>query len=359
MAVRDEQTTSAVRRMRRTLDDAGATLTRSRVLALCSGGVDSVALVALLHQLPRGAAPLQVDVLFLDHGVRSTDDIAQERAAAHAVAARCGFGFHERARVVEGGDGVDAFDELAGGTQAVAREWRYAQAVDVADALGCDVVATGHTADDQLECALLGLVGVTSAQSGAMRVVRPLRHAEDVVRLVRPLLGVHRSTIEHVVAELAIDHAEDPSNADPDAYLRNAVRHRVVPPLLDVHPAAGMVVARSAEQALERSAALEQLASHVLANAGTGPTIDVRVVAPLAGAARRAVLAAFLRRELHGHVPTRSIDARLVRAVDALAVRPGRAACARIDVAGGACVRRTGYDLIVTRPPSPPGVDQP
>jgi len=48
----------------------------------------------------------------------------------------------------------------AGGVEAAARAWRYHEAVTVARDEGCDVVATGHTASDQLECALLALIGV-------------------------------------------------------------------------------------------------------------------------------------------------------------------------------------------------------
>lgn len=354
MPAADEPTIRALRRVRRTLDDASASLTQARVLALCSGGIDSTALVALLARLPRGAAPASIHVLHLDHGVRRGACVEREQLAASTIAEQHGLRFYVRQRDPSAQTGADGgaatFD---GGAQADARAWRYGQALALAHELGCDVVATGHTADDQLEGALLGLVGVTASEPATMRVCRPL---DGSVRLVRPMLGISRDVVGAISADLELVYADDPSNADPDAYLRNAIRHRVVPPLLDVHPAAGMVIARSADRGRERSAAVDGLAQHVLATYSprVGDPIDVRRLAELEGAARRAVIAAFLQRELAAcDVPARTIDARLVRAVDALATRPGRAACARVDVAGDACVRRTGYDLNVSRPSRP------
>lgn len=348
MSLVDADPRRAARRVRRTLDDAGAGLVGRRVLALCSGGIDSTVLVALLARLPRGAAPASIDVLFLDHGLRDAS-VDAERAAARAVAEIHGFAFHERRRAaVEAGNGV----------QDSARTWRYSTALDVATQLGGrDVVVTGHTADDQLECALLGLIGATSAQPTTMPVARAL---STTVRLVRPLLGLTRVDIERIAASLSIEHVEDPSNADPDAYLRNALRHRVVPQLLDVHPGAGAVLARSADRARERSAANAGMADALLATWGVEPgaeRIDVRRVLALAPEARRAVLERWLRRSAAGQAAGRAIDARTVRSVEALAVLPGRAACARVDLAGDACVRRDGYSLHVSVTSAPTGED--
>lgn len=346
MTVVDAEPGRAIRRMRRTLDDGGASLVGRRVLALCSGGIDSTVLVALLARLPRGAAPASVDVLFLDHGLRD-EGIEAERAAARAVADAHGFAFHERRR-----DDIEA----GNGAQDSARAWRYATALDLATQLGGrDVIVTGHTADDQLECALLGLIGATSAQPTTMPVARAL---SPTVRLVRPLLGLTRVDIEASAASLGIEHAEDPSNADPDAYLRNALRHRVVPQLLDVHPGAGAALARAADRERERSAANGALADALLATwdiEADAPAIDVRLVASLEPPARRAVLKRWLRRATVDRVPQRAIDARTIRAVERLAVLPGRAACARIDLAGNACVRRDGYDLRVSVTTDHPG----
>ncbi|MBC7460293.1 MAG: tRNA lysidine(34) synthetase TilS [Thermoleophilia bacterium] len=319
---------SALRRTRRLLDDAGASLLNRRVLALCSGGVDSVVLVDLLARLPRGAAPKSIRVLCLDHGVRA--GVEAELAAARAVAAA-----HDFDITVERG----ALDTSTHGTQAAARTWRYATAARVAAVHGCDVVVTGHTASDQLEGALLGLVAVTG--SGAPAAMPVARELAPGVQLVRPLLALDRSTILELAAAAGRSWAEDPSNADADAYLRNGVRHRVVPALLDLAPGAGPALARAAQRASTQQLALDSLAAALLDSWGarTAPQrLDVRLAAPLATPARHALLASWLR----GAGLGRAVDARAIRAVDELVMRSGDA---RIDLAGHACVRRDGYDV--------------
>lgn len=319
---------SALRRTRRLLDDAGASLVQRHVLALCSGGIDSVVLVELLARLPRGAAPNSVRVLWLDHGVRVSVDA--ELAAARAVAERHGFEV-----TVERG----AIDTSTHGVQAAARAWRYAVAARVAAEQGCDVVVAGHTASDQLEGALLGLVAVTGA--GAPRALPVARDLAPDVQLVRPLLGLDRGAIVQLATAAGLTWVEDPSNADPDAYLRNGLRHRVVPALLELAPGAGPSLARAADRARTQQAALDALAEALLTAWGARtapPTLDVRLVAPLAPPARHALLASWLRSAGIG----RALDSRAVRAVDDLVLRTGSG---RLDLADHACVRRDGYDV--------------
>jgi tRNA(Ile)-lysidine synthase len=333
-----------VRRVRRLLDNAGASLVGRHVLALCSGGADSVALVALLDALPRGAAPARIDVLWLDHGLR--DDVAAERDAALGAAAAAGAAFHARRADADLRAGPDG-----GGTEAAARAWRYEQALGFAHELGCDVVCTGHTASDQVEQVLLSLAGITGRSGAAegMPVARPL--AVDVM-LVRPLLALTRDDVELVCADASLAWATDPTNLDVDAHVRNAIRHDVVAPLLDVAPGAGAALARAATRRRDEADIEPVLAAALLDAWGVTPDrLDVRPVAPLPAPARRAVVAAWLARGDLG----RSLTSRTVAAVEQLAIAPGRAACARVDLGRGACVRRDGYDLCITLVPAPGG----
>ncbi|MCW2924349.1 MAG: tRNA(Ile)-lysidine synthetase [Thermoleophilia bacterium] len=340
-----------VRRVRRLLDDSGASLTGRRVLALCSGGIDSVVLVSVLSQLPRGAAPRELTVLWLDHALRA--DVSAERAAAEAAAHHAGAVFFERRADVSLALG-------AGGTEAAARAWRYEQAAALAAELECSVVATGHTASDQLECALLALAGVTgSGEVDAMPVARPLAPG---VQLVRPLLSISRSEVEDYAREAGLGAAEDPTNAQPEAHVRNAIRHHVVPPLLAAHPGAGAAIVRAATRARGEREASVALADALLQAWGVvtpgGPVthLDVRALAPLPAGARRELLARWLVAIGLG----RDLSTRIVDAVDGLATLPDGAPTASVDLPRGACVRRDGYHLALVpshptheRPPSP------
>lgn len=333
---------TAVRRVRRLLDDAGVALARRRVLALCSGGADSIALVSLLAELPRGVAPARIDVLWLDHALRP--DVDDERLAARAAAESVGAAFHERRS-----DRDLAAD--AAGIEAAARAWRYEQAAGVARTLGCDVVCTGHTASDQLEQAVLALAGVTGRPGDvdAMPVARelpgpPTIGDDDELLLVRPLLALGRTDVEQHCAERSLAWADDPTNLDADAHARNAVRHRVVPALLELHPGAGAAIVRAGDRSRERSQVARDLAAALLDAWGVDERLSCRRLASLDAAARRELLAAWLRR----FASSRDVGARIIAATDALATGPGRAACARVDLPGDACVRRDGYDLVIT-----------
>lgn len=323
---------AVTRRVRRTLDDAGSSLAGRRVLALCSGGADSVLLVAVLGVLPRGARPASIEVLWCDHGLRAGVDA--ERDAARAVAERVGARFHLR---FAGSRVRDA----AGGVEAAAREWRLAEARALAAELGCDVVATGHTASDQVETALLSIAGVTG-RAGEPHVMPVTRRLGDGIELVRPLLALARDEVEAACAHAGLAWADDPSNADPDAVARNAVRHRVVPPLLDLHPGAGASLVRAATRARERSDASAALADALLDAWAVTDTIDAQRLATLPESARRELVGRWLARAGLG----RGVTSRIVAAVTDLA----SAAEGSIDLPRNACVRRAGYDLHLTAP---------
>lgn len=322
---------AVVRQARRLLEHEGPLVGR-RVLAMCSGGVDSVVLVEALSRLPRGAAPLALHVLWLDHSLRA--EVEEELAAARAAADRAGAPLHVR-RAEPSALG------RVGGRQAAARAWRYDVAREVAQALRCEVVATGHTASDQLENALLSLTGVTG---GGIRAMPAARQLAPNVRLVRPLLAVSREQVEAAAREASLPWVDDPTNGQPEAGARNRVRAEVVPALLGAHPQAGPALARVARRERERSDALGGLAVQLLREWGADHTLDARRLAQLPPPARGCVVAEWLRRSGAG----RALSERVVESVLQLA-RPPRGS-GQVCLPRGWCVRRDRYDLVLQPP---------
>lgn len=205
--------------------DAGTPL-----VAACSGGADSVAMVGLLATL--GARwPLEA-VVFVDHGFR---DVAAERRAAQEAADRAAAPFRE-ARVVV---------SRHGNRQAAARDARY-EALE-AGASPRAVVATAHTVGDQAETVLQRLL-----RGSGLRGLAGIRPREG--RRVRPLLAIARDDL----LALGLPFAEDPTNAT-DAYLRNRLRHQVLPALRAENPAAESALALVATQAQHELALLDAL----------------------------------------------------------------------------------------------------
>jgi tRNA(Ile)-lysidine synthase len=209
---------------------------RGPVVVGCSGGADSLTLLAVACD--RGLDAVAVHV---DHGAR--DGSAEEGDVVAYAAARLGARVDRRS--VELGGGANF--------EARARDARYAALAAAADGAGADVVLVGHTADDQAETVLLALLrGSGSAGLAGMGVRRD--------RIVRPLLRVRRSETEACCVALGLDPVRDPTN-DDRSYRRAWVRHEVLPMLAsgaarDLVP----VLTRQADLLRDESAYLDALA---------------------------------------------------------------------------------------------------
>lgn len=174
------------------------------VVVGCSGGADSLALLALA--VDAGLAPIAVHV---DHGLRPGSE--QEADLVADAAARLGARFDAlRVQVAPGAN-----------LEARARAARY-DALDAARVQhGASAVLVAHTADDQAETVLLNLLrGSGSAGLAGM----PARRG----RVVRPLLGARRADVRAECARRQLVPVDDPSNDDL-AHRRNWIRHEVLP----------------------------------------------------------------------------------------------------------------------------------
>jgi tRNA(Ile)-lysidine synthase len=119
------------------------------------------------------------------------------------------------------------------------------------------LIATGHTASDQVETILYRL-----AASPGRRALLGMVASEG--RLIRPLLGVTREQTAAYCQARGLQWREDDSN-DDERYARARVRNGLVPALRAVHPAAEANVLRTASLLREETELLEDLVSEELA----------------------------------------------------------------------------------------------
>jgi tRNA(Ile)-lysidine synthase len=124
-----------------------------------------------------------------------------------------------------------------GNLQAWARDVRYAEAGRIALARD-GLIATGHTASDQVETILYRL-----AASPGRRALLGMVASEG--RLIRPLLGVSREQTAAYCHARGLSWRDDESNED-ERFARARVRLGLVPALRAVHPAAEANVLRTA-----------------------------------------------------------------------------------------------------------------
>jgi tRNA(Ile)-lysidine synthase len=219
------------------------------VLVACSGGADSLALLAATTFEAHKQAGHVVGVT-VDHGLQ---DGSGERAVS-VVEQMSALGADETVSVrVE----VHASGQ---GPEAAAREARYAVLEEVAQRLGTQTVLLGHTLDDQAETVLLGL---TRGSGG--RSLAGMRRGFDVFR--RPLLDITRAQTEAACRAQGIEWWTDPHNDDA-RFTRSRVRHRVLPVLEEeLGPGVAAALARTADQLRADTEALDDVAAASLRDA--------------------------------------------------------------------------------------------
>jgi tRNA(Ile)-lysidine synthase len=233
------------------------------VTVLVSGGRDSVCLLDLAARLSPAPRAVHVDY-------RLRPESGDDAAHCAALCERLGVAL----TIVRAG-------APRGNVQAWAREVRYA-------AGGDGLVATGHTASDQVETVLYRL----AASPGRRALLGMRARVGDVVR---PLLEVTRAETAAYCAERGLPYRDDPSN-DTRAYARNRARANLVPALRELHPAAEANVLRTLDVLRDEAEVLDAVVAGVLDGGATTahlaaqpPALRRLAVQALAGADAPAI----------------------------------------------------------------------
>ena len=230
----------------------------ARVLAAVSGGPDSVALVYLLDELDRASRLHLVGLAHLDHGLRGSE-AARDAGFCRQLAESLGV-------PLEMGE-ADVAAEMATrrtSLEETARAVRYHFLDGARVRFGADVVAVGHTRDDQAETVLLRLL--RGAGTRGMAGIHPRAGT-----VVRPLLDISRRDVVRYLDSRGLSYVEDSTNRDL-ARARNRIRHEVLPLLTAAFgPAVPAVLAREADIARDDDAVLAGLAAEVASR-----TVQVR-----------------------------------------------------------------------------------
>ncbi len=113
-------------------------------------------------------------------------------------------------------------------TQVAARELRYNWFYELLETKNYDYILTAHHADDNLETFIIHLVRGTGLEG-----LTGIPSHND--KIIRPFLIFSRQEIEEYANQNNIKWREDSSNAS-DKYLRNKIRHNLVPILKELNP---------------------------------------------------------------------------------------------------------------------------
>ena len=192
-------------------------LSRKRTLLAVSGGMDSVVMVALFHQLGFDFGIAHCN--FQLRAEESDGDEALVRALAHQY--RVPF-FHTRF------DTAAYTQEKNVSTQVAARELRYDWFEQIRSTNRYDYIATAHHLNDNIETVLHNFIKGTGIKG-----LRGMLVKRD--RLIRPMLSLRREDIEAFRQEHQLDYREDSSNVS-DKYTRNKIRHHLIPLIEEINP---------------------------------------------------------------------------------------------------------------------------
>lgn len=251
------------------LDLARKTIKRFNMLSPCetvvvgvSGGADSVGLLYFLAELEE--YNLKPIVSHINHGIRPEEG-KRDAEFVREIAKKLNLPFE-----LKEVNTPEFKKKLKLSLEEAARILRYGFFKEVLHKYRARKIATAHTLDDQAETVLMRLV----RGSGALGLSGIPPVSEGYI--IRPLIETPRSEIEEYLRAKGIKWVEDSTNRARD-FLRNRIRHELIPELQEYNPRIKEALSRTAsilrvEEDFIRSGAKTWL-EYVFGSAGEGELV--------------------------------------------------------------------------------------
>ena len=192
-------------------------LRHNKCFLACSGGVDSMVLLHLLHQ-----AGTDLTVIHVNYQLRDEDSTLDE-ALVKEICQQYGIPFLSRQAATR-----DILSDQGGNLQDVARKIRYDWFHEILRENPLHRIVLAHHEDDQVETFFLHI----ARKSGIMGMsAMPARHSG----ILRPLLHYSKEEIYQFAKSQNIRWREDLSNSG-NSYSRNRLRNIILPELYQAVP---------------------------------------------------------------------------------------------------------------------------
>ncbi|HKT36855.1 MAG TPA: tRNA lysidine(34) synthetase TilS [Ktedonobacterales bacterium] len=217
----------------------------ARLVVAVSRAADSLCLLGALLALRESGhrlAPGELIVAHFDHGLRG-DESREDARFVLRLTGELGV------VCVTGHPNAPYSTDLRVSIEDWARRTRYAFLRRVAAEHEAERIVTGHTRDDQAETILLHWL-----RGGGLAGLRGMAALHGDI--ARPLLEVTHEQTEAYCAALGWQPREDSSNADP-RFLRNRIRHELLPLLETYNPGIRELLVRNGELLADDEAYLE------------------------------------------------------------------------------------------------------
>jgi len=188
-----------------------------RLFLAVSGGMDSMVLLQLFHQLNYEIAVLHCNFSLRNLESDGDEDFVKQYCESKKISL-----------FIQKFDTKHFADDAKLSIQVAARNLRYNWFYEQLADKNFDYILTAHHLDDSLETFIINLTRGTGLEG-----LTGIPAQND--KIVRPLLPFSRVEIENYIQESNLQWREDSSNAS-DKYFRNKVRHAIVPVLKELNP---------------------------------------------------------------------------------------------------------------------------
>jgi len=192
-------------------------LLKSKLLVAVSGGLDSMVLLDLLCKLNFQVAIVHVNFQLRGEESNEDENFVKLQAEKYQIPTFINR-FDTEEYVVKNKKSI----------QVAARELRYKWFQQLAEQQEFDYILTAHHLDDQVETFLINFTRGTGIEG-----LTGINQVNGII--VRPLLPFSREELMNYAIHHTISWREDSSNSS-DKYLRNRVRHQVIPILKELNP---------------------------------------------------------------------------------------------------------------------------
>lgn len=192
-------------------------LKEKKLLLAVSGGIDSMVLVYLIKQLQFDFAVAHCN--FQLRGNESNEDANFVKSICDSLSIPL---------FVQKFDTKQFATDYKLSIQLAARKLRYDWFYELLEKENYNYILTAHHLDDSLETFLINFIRGTGLNG-----LTGIPNQND--KIIRSLLPFSRNEIESFAKKNAIEWREDSSNAS-DKYLRNKLRHDVIPVLKELNP---------------------------------------------------------------------------------------------------------------------------
>ena len=190
---------------------------KSKILLAISGGIDSVCLANIFIRLE-----YDIELAHCNFKLREVESDQDETFVSY-LANKYKIPFHSISFET---NNYALSNKLS--IQMAARDLRYKWLEKVRQEISADYIAIAHNQNDNIETFFINIINGTG-----LKGLRAIQNKNNFI--VRPLMFASRDQIEEYVKSESLNFREDSSNISKK-YLRNKVRHDLIPLLKELNP---------------------------------------------------------------------------------------------------------------------------